>query len=48
LRSAVDSNSPRNADTIFPEYGIGSAAPIEAPGAMTTRLAESVTSAAAE
>ena len=45
---AVDSNSPRSAEMVLTVAGIGSAAPIDAPGAMTMRLAESEISAAAE
>ena len=37
----MDSNSPRSPEIIFAVVGIGSAAPMDAPGAITMRLAES-------
>ena len=48
LRDAVEANSAASAETILSVRGIGSAAPMLAPGAMITLLAERVTSAPAE
>jgi hypothetical protein len=48
FRAAVDANSARSAETCLGSFGIGSAAPMLEPGAITSVFAESEIRAPAE